>query len=888
MSELQKFSKGYLEKFHEPRLISGYSGKVCTDACFMMLEEIPSEDYRVTIKGYNEVLNLDDIENENDFYVDYTNNYIYFHKSKMGQTITVDDYYGIGLNFIGASRIIVRSNVTEDVIQTLEDLIEQAKLCLEAITTLGGATEVIEQLKKDTETGRKVDKQLQDTIKSGEATVQAIKDTGNKSFIVNKTDWTSTTNGYKYTLTHNLQSIDLHVSMIDLTDNMAYPSQYKIINVNKIEVYAMEQIKANIVISAKYYNGLGENVGDKIVQEVADARVGMTSLGDKIRDMDKQLTSNVNKINTSLEEKANKSDIGSPLIANTASDMIDTSKVYVYTGDEEGYTSGNWYSYNGTIWVSGGVYNALAIGKNSITPDKTNFFKVNPLNLYNYKTVTKGYIDGTTGEITKTETNYTTDFIEIDQNTYYYLNDIDGATINYAYFNENKDYISGYNNALYTSFTGTYAPTGAKYIRISFKISQCSIYDFKFSKEVISQNLYIDEDYVKRKDITLNDLKFMLSKSKNLFDKNDIVENVVIDNNNSGSEYGLTGYYASKYIEVVEGTTVLLNIDKCNYAFYNSLKEYIIGFNSVKLNAKVPTGAKYIRFSFNYTDYNINNVMLEVNSSGVSSDYEEYKYIIKNELLPSSTNHSKWKGKKWCSYGDSITQMNMWQDFVTEYFGFAKHYNRGIGGTTIKEIGSTAFINADGSLNATDVGQPQPNGTTRIKSSFCNSERINSMIPTDADLIVIMGGTNDMGRAITSDNPQPTPIGDTVYDKSKNDFNTDTFKGALASTIIKVKKRCPNAEILVASPVGGRGTTAGENMTSQVTNKLGLTTQDYAKAVKEVCEEFSIIYVPVFEESGINQFNRATYISDTVHPNITGGKRMSKVFIRSIEKIEEI
>ena len=326
MSELQKFSKGYLEKFHEPRLISGYSGKVCTDACFMMLEEIPSEDYRVTIKGYNEVLNLDDIENENDFYVDYTNNYIYFHKSKLGKTITVDDYYGIGLNFIGASRIIVRSNVTEDVIQTLEDLIEQAKLCLEAITTLGGATEVIEQLKEDTETGRKVDKQLQDTIKSGNATVQAIKDTGNKSFIVNKTDWTSTTNGYKYTLTHNLKSINLHVSMIDLTDNMAYPSQYKIINVNTIEVYAMEKIKANVVISARYYNGLGENVGDKIVQEVVDARVGMTSLGDKIRDMDKQLTN----VNSSLEDKANEVDL-----------QVERARIDLLTKIESGETEGN-------------------------------------------------------------------------------------------------------------------------------------------------------------------------------------------------------------------------------------------------------------------------------------------------------------------------------------------------------------------------------------------------------------------------------------------------------------------------------------------------------------------------------------------------------------------
>ena len=53
--------------------------------------------------------------------------------------------------------------------------------------------------------------------------------------------------------------------------------------------------------------------------------------------------------------------IGSPLVANTVSMMVDTSKVYVYTGSESGYTSGNWYYYNGSEWVSGGVYNAVAV-----------------------------------------------------------------------------------------------------------------------------------------------------------------------------------------------------------------------------------------------------------------------------------------------------------------------------------------------------------------------------------------------------------------------------------------------------------------------------------------------------------------------------------------------
>lgn len=53
--------------------------------------------------------------------------------------------------------------------------------------------------------------------------------------------------------------------------------------------------------------------------------------------------------------------IGTPLTSNQASGMTDVSKIYVYTGNEEGYQTGHWYYYNGTSWVDGGVYNSSAI-----------------------------------------------------------------------------------------------------------------------------------------------------------------------------------------------------------------------------------------------------------------------------------------------------------------------------------------------------------------------------------------------------------------------------------------------------------------------------------------------------------------------------------------------
>ena len=62
-----------------------------------------------------------------------------------------------------------------------------------------------------------------------------------------------------------------------------------------------------------------------------------------------------------IYDAAARAGIGSPLMAATVADMTDNTKIYVYTGSESGYTFGNWYYFNGTAWVSGGVYNSAAI-----------------------------------------------------------------------------------------------------------------------------------------------------------------------------------------------------------------------------------------------------------------------------------------------------------------------------------------------------------------------------------------------------------------------------------------------------------------------------------------------------------------------------------------------
>lgn len=64
------------------------------------------------------------------------------------------------------------------------------------------------------------------------------------------------------------------------------------------------------------------------------------------------LDSKVGRLQTTVNGMAN----GSPTPVSTVAEMTDESAVYLYTGSETGYTAGDWYYYNGSVWTSGGTY----------------------------------------------------------------------------------------------------------------------------------------------------------------------------------------------------------------------------------------------------------------------------------------------------------------------------------------------------------------------------------------------------------------------------------------------------------------------------------------------------------------------------------------------------
>lgn len=76
-----------------------------------------------------------------------------------------------------------------------------------------------------------------------------------------------------------------------------------------------------------------------------------------------------------------------------------------------------------------------------------------------------------------------------------------------------------------------------------------------------------------------------------------------------------------------------------------------------------------------------------------------------------------------------------------------------------------------------------------------------------------------------------------------------------------------------------KGNNIGENLMAEEKNDIGYTTRDYAEKCKEIAYELNIPFLDVYGESGISILNRASTISDKVHPTVKGYKKIEQLFL---------
>lgn len=136
---------------------------------------------------------------------------------------------------------------------------------------------------------------------------------------------------------------------------------------------------------------INQEVLSSINQQISNLQTQQGQIQNDVTSLTLNVNSNTNKINTNEERignlsstKANNTDLlnfinttnlalerqydiignlqgGTPTVVTNTNQMVDQSKIYVLT------TDGNWYYYNGTAFVSGGVYQATEFAKDSIS-----------------------------------------------------------------------------------------------------------------------------------------------------------------------------------------------------------------------------------------------------------------------------------------------------------------------------------------------------------------------------------------------------------------------------------------------------------------------------------------------------------------------------------------
>lgn len=259
--------------------------------------------------------------------------------------------------------------------------------------------------------------------------------------------------------------------------------------------------------------------------------------------------------------------------------------------------------------------------------------------------------------------------------------------------------------------------------------------------------------------------------------------------------------------------------------------------------------------------------------------YSGKLYRLNPDYIPYAMKFlSAWQGKKFVSYGDSITEQNLWQPYVRNYFEM-EHANRGVGGSGFVRGVDYYYANADGSRHSSYTpGSTAPEGTILCKAGMCEDERINLSIPEDADLILIAGGTNDHGGDVTTP-PELGEISYTVVD-GEPVFDTTTFKNAVCATVYKIMKRCPEAIVMLMTPCNTRGIDQ-----VQTINGLGYELLDYSKAIKECAEYMSVPCIDVYGESGLNQFNMVRN-GNNLHPDDNGARKMARAVIAKLKAYE--
>ena len=155
--------------------------------------------------------------------------------------------------------------------------------------------------------------------------------------------------------------------------------------------------------------------------------------------------------------------------------------------------------------------------------------------------------------------------------------------------------------------------------------------------------------------------------------------------------------------------------------------------------------------------------------------------------------------------------------------------------------------------------QKKPSADPSWDRDFCS--RVDEM-DADADIVVILGGTNDYGHG-------DAPLG------HFEDETSDTFCGALKVLYRKLIERYPGKLIVIATPLHRGGE---ENRRSDSNADLAV----YVDAIRKTAEHFSLPLLDLWAMSGLQPnvpVIQERFMPDKLHPNDAGHRVIAERII---------
>lgn len=536
------------------------------------------------------------------------------------------------------------------------------------------------------------------------------------------------------------------------------------------------------------------------------------------------------------------------------------------------------------------------------------------------------------GELYDTSQLDTTDFISITDTYQVYLTATNGAKYghkNIAYYDKNKQYISGSLKIIGTNYEFTEidgkpnsfaypinAYPDASYVRISISREYPAVkYTITpYLTEYSLGNASINMQSITALNEEIDEIKEALSEEKEgygfeqdatAFEGVEMLEGTTTTAGSIWDNGGklVSTQYTTSYTAINELLAVTpndeLRFEKGGYFLVYGFEadgntkaqgQVIVDASTKDTIYIVPDGCYKIGISYRYTTspkiYRLTPTVDEAEALPVINK----NFTIKVENLKDKQIKmllSPLKDKVIVNFGDSIfgnyRPPEDVSTFISNYTG-ATVYNCGFGGCRMAShsianfdafsmynlatsIASQNFAVQDTAIEAGKTATTEGEG--KLPSYFEETlATLKSIDFSKVDIITIAYGTNDFA-------------GNKSLDNDGNLYDTTRFAGALRHSIETILSAYPHIRIFVCSQIyrfwmdsAGAFTEDSDAKTYSAGHKL----TDFVAKTKEVAKAYHLPFIDNYYELGLNKFNRTIYFpaTDGTHPNAIGRELLAR------------